>query len=138
GADPRQDIAGVRTALKRVRRDVMDLEVAKSTFFALADNSGIAIRNDLEEDVMAGQNLVTIFPALARAKGGFVTGTGAFPNSATKSGPDKDWVAAAPVVRSEGSAGAIFVTGWSYRYFSRHLSEALKTRLLDEAKAAGE
>ena len=37
GADPKQDIQGVRKALQRVRRDVMDLNVAKSTFFALAD-----------------------------------------------------------------------------------------------------
>lgn len=62
GADPRQDVAGVRRALLHVRREVPDLDIAKSTFFALADTSGLAIRNDLEEDVMAGQNLVTIFP----------------------------------------------------------------------------
>src|SRR5262249_27096817 len=49
GADPRQDVAGARKALLRVRRDVMDLSIAKSTFFALADTGGIAIRNDLEE-----------------------------------------------------------------------------------------
>jgi hypothetical protein len=29
------------------------------------------------------------------------------------------------------------VTGWSYRYFSRHLQEALKIRLMDEAKNSG-
>src|SRR5579863_3280657 len=75
-ADPRQDAAGVRKALQRVRRDVMDLSIAKSTFFALADSSGIAIRNDLEEDVMAGQNLFTVFPALAKARNGYVTATG--------------------------------------------------------------
>ena len=70
GADPRQDIAGVRRALVRVRREVIDLNVGKSTFFALTDPSGVAIRNDLEEDVMAGQNLLALFPALAKAKDG--------------------------------------------------------------------
>ncbi len=40
--------------------------------------------------------------------------------------------------RVDGSTGAVLVTGWSYRYFARHLQEALKTRLLDEAKAAGQ
>src|SRR5215467_135869 len=54
GADPRQDVAGVRQALLRLRKEVTDLEIAKSTFFALADATGVAIRNDLEEDVMAG------------------------------------------------------------------------------------
>jgi hypothetical protein len=135
GADPRQDVAGVRRALLRVRREVPDLDVAKSTFFAVADPNGVAIRNDLEEDVMAGQNLVAIFPALARARDGYVTTVGSFPNAASRSGPDKDWVAAAPIKRADGSTGALFVTGWTYRYFARHLAESLKDRLLEEAKA---
>jgi hypothetical protein len=137
GADPRQDVAGVRKALLHVRREVVDLMVAKSTFFALTDPSGIAIRNDLEEDVMAGKNLTAIFPALSKASTGFVTGTGAFPGPPSKNGPDEDWVAGMPVKRADGSTGALLVTGWSYRYFARHLQEALKTRLLDQAKAAG-
>jgi hypothetical protein len=137
GADPKQDIAGVRRALVRVRREVIDLNVAKSTFFALTDPTGVAIRNDLEEDVMAGQNLGALFPALAQAKEGFATGTGAFPTTSKNGPPDEDWIAGAPVKRADGSTGAILVTGWSYRYFARHLQEALKTRLLDQAKAAG-
>jgi hypothetical protein len=137
GGDPRQDVAGVRKALMRMRRDVSDLNAAKSTFFALADANGVAIRNDLEEDVMAGQNLTAIFPALAGAATGVVTTTGAFPNTTTKNGPDEDWIAGIAVKREGGETGALLVTGWSYRYFARHLQEALKTRLLDEAKAAG-
>jgi hypothetical protein len=137
GADPRQDMRAVRHGLAQIRRDVADLNIAKSTFFALADSSGVAIRNDLEEDVMAGQNLFAIFPGLTKASAGLTTTTGAFPNTGAKNGPDEDWIAGAPVVREDGSAGALLVTGWSYRYFSRHLQEALKTHLLDEAKAAG-
>jgi hypothetical protein len=138
GADPRQDVAGVRRALQKVRRDVMDLNVAKSTFFALADANGVAIRNDLEEDVMAGQNLVTLFPDLAKAKtGAYVTTTGAFPNTGTKGGPDKDWIAAVGVKKEDGSVGGLFVTGWSYRLFARHLEQALKTELTEEAKKNG-
>lgn len=137
GADPKQDVAGVRKALLRVRRDVVDLGIAKSTFFALADVTGVAVRNDLEEDVMAGQNLFSIFPALARARGGYVATTGTFPGAPDKRGPDEDWVAAVPVKREDGSAGAVFVTGWTYRYFARHLQESLKDWLVDEAKASG-
>src|SRR5580693_157422 len=80
GADPRQDMRAVRHGLAQIRRDVADLNIAKSTFFALADSSGVAIRNDLEEDVMAGQNLFAIFPGLTKASTGLTTTTGAFPN----------------------------------------------------------
>jgi len=137
GADPRQDMRAVRRGLQQIRRDVADLNIAKSTFFALADPGGVAIRNDLEEDVMAGQNLLVIFPGLAKGLKDLVTTTGAFPNTSAKNGPDEDWIAGAPVVRENGSTGALLVTGWSYRYFSRHLQEALKTHLLEVAKAAG-
>ncbi|MDP9033809.1 MAG: hypothetical protein M3O50_03315 [Myxococcota bacterium] len=135
GADPRQDVAGVRRSLLRVRREVLELSVAKSTFFALADTSGVAIRNDLEEDVMAGQNLFAVFPALAAAKDRYVTTTGSFPNATSKGGPDEDWIAGVPVKRENGSTGAVFVTGWTYRYFARHLQESLNDRLTEQAKA---
>jgi hypothetical protein len=141
GADPKQDVAAVRKGLFKVRRDVQDLDVAKSTFFAVADASGVAIRNDLEEDVMAGQNLFSVFPALAKSRDAYTTAVGAFPNAAagsTKTGPDEDWIAGAPVKRDDGSTGAIFVTGWTYRYFARHLQESLKDRLVDDAKKSGE
>lgn len=138
GADPKQNVADVRKSLFKVRRDVPDLDIAKSTFFALADSTGVAIRNDLEEDVMAGQNLFTIFPALAKAKDAYTTAVGAFPNGSTKNGPDEDWVAAAPVKRDDGSTGALFVTGWTYRYFARHLQESLKDRLVEAAKKNAE
>jgi hypothetical protein len=138
GADPHQDVAGVRSALGKVRRDVLDLNIAKSTFFALADASGVAIRNDLEEDVMAGQNLFTVFPDLAKAKDGYATATGVFPNSSSKNGPDRDWIAGVPVKNESGTTAAIFVTGWTYRFFARHLQESLKDRLVDEAKKRGD
>lgn len=138
GANPAEDVAGVRRALLRMRRDVPDLNIAKSTFFALADVNGLAIRNDLEEDVMAGQNLFAIFPDLAKAKDSYVTATGTFPNASSKHGPDKDWIAGLPVKRENGSAGALLVTGWTYRYFARHLQESLNDRLVDQAKKGGD
>ncbi len=138
GADPRQDVAAVRRALGRIRRDVVDLNVAKSTFFALADPSGVAIRNDLEEDVMAGQDLFALFPALAKAKEGLVTTTGRFPNAVSRNGPDKDWIAGAPVKHRDGTTGAILVTGWSYRFFARHLQSTLESRLIDQARSGAD
>jgi hypothetical protein len=43
-------------------------------------------------------------------------------------------VAALPVKRDDGSTGALLVTGWTYRYFARHLQESLKDRLADRMK----
>src|SRR5262249_18272285 len=42
------------------------------------------------------------------------------------SGPDKDWLAAAPVKRADESVAGMLVTGWSFRRFAYHLQETLK------------
>jgi hypothetical protein len=134
GGDPHQDLPAVRSQLLKIRRDVPDLTVAKSTFFALADDKGIAIRNDLEEDAMAGKNLIQIFPELAKAvAGSYVTTTGAFPGPPLPSGPDKDWIAAAPIKKDDGSVGGILVTGWTYRRFAYHLQEQLRHDMQEKA-----
>ncbi len=127
GNDPRQDLHAVRSALARMRREVPDLNVAKSTFFAVADDKGIAIRNDLEEDAMAGQDLLKLFPELAKAESGsYVATSGAFPGPALPSGPDKDWIAAAPIKKDDGTIGGIVLTGWTFRRFAYHLEEQLR------------
>lgn len=134
--EPSKNLPAVRSALQKVRRDVPDLLLAKSTFFALADEAGIAIRNDLEQDAMAGQNLFGIFPGLAGAKSGYVSTTGAFPGAVGKAGPDKDWLAASPVKRADGSTLGVFVTGWTFRRFALHLSETLKHDLQERMMAS--
>ncbi len=126
GADPRQDLHSIRSGLARMRREVPDLTVAKSTFFAIADDKGIAIRNDLEEDAMAGIALLPLFPELAKAEAGnYVATTGAFPGPALPSGPDKDWIAAVPIKKDDGAVGGILLTGWTFRRFAYHLQEQL-------------
>lgn len=136
GADPKQDLPAVRTKLRRVRTDIPELLVAKSTFFALADLNGTAIRNDLDTDVMAGQNLFATFPALAEAaRGTYVTTTGTF--AGTPAG-DKTWVAATAVKDAADARVGIYVTGWSLRYFSRHLQETLKKDVTEEASKRGD
>lgn len=139
GEDPRSNLPQVRKELQRVRRDVPDLLVAKSTFFALADDKGVAIRNDLEQDAMANQDLSKVFPDLGKALGGqYVTTTGAFPGPPGPAGPDKDWVAASPVKNADGKVVGMLVTGWTYRAFARHLQEILKRDLTEKARTAGD
>jgi hypothetical protein len=127
GADPQKDLPAVRSGLRHIRAEIPDLTVAKSTFFALADTQGVAIRNDLEQDVMAGQNVVAIFPALHKAiDGTFATATGQFPTKTPPSPPDKDWMAAAPIKGDHGQVAGILLTGWTYRRFANHLQESLR------------
>ena len=132
--EPHKNLPVVRSALQRVRREVPDLLIAKSTFFAYADENGVAIRNDLEQDAMAGQNLFAIFPELAKSKDGYATTTGAFPGPPGKAGPDRDWIAAAPVKREDGKTFGVFVTGWTFRRFSLHLAETLKHEMQEKLR----
>jgi hypothetical protein len=131
----------VRQRLMKTHREVPDLNIAKSTFFALADEKGVAVRNDLEVDTMAGQNLTQIFPDLGKAlAGAYVETNGAFPGAAGPQGPDRDWIAAAPILRSDGTIGGVLLTGWTYRKFAYHLQEQLKHDLgeaLVKAKDTG-
>ncbi len=133
GADPQKDLPAVRSGLKRIRAEIPDLTVAKSTFFALTDAHGVAIRNDLDVDVMAGQNVVAIFPSLTKAlEGSFVTTTGAFPGPPPPTGPDRDWMAAAPVKDKAGQVVGLLLTGWTFRRFCHHLQEALRHDLQEQ------
>jgi hypothetical protein len=125
----------VRPVLRTTREAVRDLITAKSTFFALAEPSGRVIASDLEGDPLAGASLVEAFPGLGRAPGGYVETVGEFAGLRTvRAGDDGQWVAAAPVP-GEGAARALYVTGWAWRHFARHLEEQLKTELRYEPGA---
>jgi hypothetical protein len=133
GADPSKDLAAVRGGLRRIRAEVLDLTKAKSTFFALADAQGVVIRNDLEQDVMAGQNVVTIFPGLKKAvDGSFATTTGLFPTTTPIVPPDRDWMAAAPVKGPGDKVSGLLLTGWTFRSFANHLQETLRHDLQEQ------
>src|SRR5690349_18422750 len=95
GTDPK----ATQRSLEDTRRKVQDLRVAKSTFFALADVSGVVIRNDQEQDRMAGHALFEPFAALAGAKSAYTETAGSMPEAAGVRAPrpDGQWVAGAPV-----------------------------------------
>jgi hypothetical protein len=135
----RGNAATVRSALLKIRQQVQDLGRAKSTFFALTDDKGIAIRNDLEQDTMAGKSVVERYPDLKKALDGqtFVSTVGEF-GTPNPSGPDREWVAAVPVKREDQSMVGLLVTGWTYRRFAYHLQESLKRELQEQLVKAGE
>jgi hypothetical protein len=138
--EPKQNVPAVRSALLKMRQQVPDLGIAKSTFFAFADEKGIAIRNDFEHDTMAGKDLVAGWPGIKPVVSGapYAATTGQFPGAPNPAGPDKEWVAAVPVNKSDGSRQGILVTGWTYRRFAYHLQVTLQRELQDQLMRSGD
>jgi len=91
GSGSSQSSAQVRSALLKMRQQVPDLGVAKSTFFAFTDEKGIAIRNDLEQDTMAGKDIVSAYPDFKKAIAGeaYVATQGTFPGVRTRRAPTR-------------------------------------------------
>ncbi|MET0410893.1 MAG: hypothetical protein ABW217_06335 [Polyangiaceae bacterium] len=129
------DPAELRETLETTRNAVQDLRVAKSTFFALASSGGVVLRNDQEQDLMAGKLLFEPFPALARAvQGDYVETTGVLPEAfGVKGKPDGQWVAAQGV-RVNGETRALYVTGWAWSSYSYRLEFALRGQVTSELK----
>jgi hypothetical protein len=138
--DPKQNSPAVRSALLKMRQQVPDLGIAKSTFFAFGDVKGIAIRNDFEHDTMAGKDLIAGWPGLKPVVEGaaYATTTGLFPGAPNPVGPDKEWVAAVPVKKADGQAAGILVTGWTYRRFAYHLQVTLQREVQDQLMRKGD
>jgi hypothetical protein len=127
--DPKQNLPGVRSALLRMRQQVPDLGIAKSTFFALADPGGTGVRNDYQHDTMGGKNLLAGWPGLKPVVDGaaYTTTIGQF-----TPGGDREWVAAVPVKKPDGAPLGMLVTGWTYRRFAYHLEVTLQREIQDQ------
>jgi hypothetical protein len=112
---------------------VQDLRVAKSTFFALASPDGVVIRNDREQDLMAGKSLFASFPGLAKAlDGSYVEALGSMPEAhGVKGKPDAEWIAAHGVRVGDGVRG-LFVTGWAWSSYAYRLEFALRGQIKNE------
>lgn len=124
-------------ALERARDRVQSLRVAKSTFFALANTEGLIVRNDREQDSMAGKSLFPVFPALtAAASGAYVETLGAMPEAhGVKGRPDAEWISAVPVRMGEQIKG-VYVTGWSWSAYARGLEFSLRGQVEAELEGA--
>ena len=133
GGVPADDLPAVRQGLRRIRVDVPELAHASSTFFALTDAKGIAIRNDLEQDVMAGQDVWKLFPELRKTtEQPFVAAGGLFAGARATGDPDRDWVAATPLKDAHGAFAGMLLGGFTMKRLAIHLTETLRQDLLDE------
>jgi hypothetical protein len=133
GKPPSDDPHAARNALETARNKVQDLRVSKGTFFAVADASGVVIRDDQEEDTMAGRPLLPSFPELKTALAGqYVETRGSMPEAAGVRGrADGQWVAAEPVADGNNVKG-LYVTGWSWAAYAYRLEHALASNLRSE------
>ncbi len=127
---PSEDPRTAEDALERARARVQDLRTAKSTFFAVTDASGLVIRNDQEQDAMAGKNLFAPYPDLKAALGGkLVEARGVMAEAAgVKGREDAQWVAAFPVKVGDEVKG-LYVTGWSWSAYAYRLENAVRTEV---------
>jgi hypothetical protein len=135
GKPASDDPKGARSALETARNKVQDLRVSKGTFFAVAGTDGIVIRNDQDQDSMAGHALLSAFPELKTALAGqYVETRGSLPEAAGVRGrADGQWVAAQPVLSGTEVKG-LYVTGWSWAAYARRLEFALSSKLRGELK----
>jgi hypothetical protein len=133
GPDLTQDTEAAREALNHARGKVQDLRVAKSTFFALATLEGRVVRNDREQDLMAGVALFPAFPALAQAaQGTYVEALGVLPEAhGVRGKPDAEWVAATGVDVG-GQFRALYVSGWAWSSYAFRLEFSLRNRVTSE------
>jgi hypothetical protein len=125
--DPLTDPEAARRLLTLAHDKVQDLRVAKSTFFALASLDGNVLRNDREQDRMAGRPLFPAFPGLAKAANGdYVEALGSMPEAhGVKGKPDAEWVAAKGVKVGD-ALRALYVTGWAWSSYAYRLEFSLR------------
>jgi hypothetical protein len=126
----REDAARAREALDRARNKVQDLRVAKSTFFALLDERGVALRNDRDQDSMAGKSLLPAFPFLKQAlEGRYIEGRGKLPEATgLRDQVDGQWVAAQPVSEGGKTVG-LYITGWSWSAYAYRLENQIRSQI---------
>jgi hypothetical protein len=126
-ANPLGDPEAARRLLTRAHDKTQDLRVAKSTFFALASLDGNVVRNDREQDRMAGRPLFPAFPGLERAAAGdYVEALGSMPEAhGVKGKPDAEWIAAKGV-RVGDAVRALYVTGWAWSSYAYRLEFSLR------------
>ncbi len=130
---PLDEPSSARTALRLTRRKVQDLRVAKSTFFAIAV-AGVVVRNDREQDEMAGVSLYAAFPALQGFEGRYAEALGALKEAdGVRGKPDAQWVAAARVPAPSDldppRSDCLYVTGWAWSSYAYRLEFTLRSEV---------
>lgn len=131
------DAAAAKEALTSARNKVQDLRTAKSTFFLVADKTGVILRSDLEHDALASKNLFTAFDLKGALGGKYTETRGNMPEaSGVRGRGDGQWAAATPVMKGSEVAG-VYATGWSWSAYAYRLENQLRSTVRSESTEAG-
>lgn len=124
-----------REALISTRAKINDLDSAKSTFFLIATADGTILRNNLEEDEMAGKNLFEVYPASEKnRKKSYYEFRGSWDVARGVNGrDDAQWCAAAPILLEDEVVGYL-ATGWSWSSYAYRLETTLRSEILTSTK----
>lgn len=124
-----------REALATVRAKNNDLDSAKSTFFLIASADGTILRNNLEEDEMAGKNLFEVYPAAGKnRKDSYYEFNGSWDVArGVNNRDDAQHCAVAPVIL-DGKTVGYFVSGFSWSSYAYRLETSLRSDVLQNTK----
>lgn len=127
--------ADTREALLRVRAKNNDLDSAKSTFFLVATADGMILRNNLEEDEMAGKNLFEVYPAAAKnRKDSYYEFNGSWDIARGVNNKDDAQHCAVAPIALQGKTVGYFVSGWSWSSYAYRLETSLRSEVLQNTK----
>ncbi|MCH2111108.1 MAG: hypothetical protein MK135_17450, partial [Polyangiaceae bacterium] len=126
------DYQSAQRELRRARWSTPALQQAKTDFYVLTDATGKILRNNLEQDTMAGQALFQFYPALKGAsKSPFAFGVGSMKDArGVKGRDDAQWMAASPIYLDKKLVGLV-ATGWSWSTFAERLESKLRAEVLE-------
>ncbi|MFO0547514.1 MAG: hypothetical protein U0271_03945 [Polyangiaceae bacterium] len=137
--DPVGSREELQTAIKAARENTNDLAFSKITFLSYATAEGVVLRSEAGSDNLADQNIVKVFPALAKAHeqpGSLAEAYGEMDAlRGVHNGADTAWVVATSVPSDDPKKPrGLFIAGWSFRLYARSLQDGSRNKYGEKIK----
>lgn len=128
--------AAAREALMTVRSKNNDLDSAKSTFFLVTSADGTILRNNLDQDEMAGKNLFEVYAdAAKKKKDGYFQFQGSWEVARGVNHREDAQRGVAVPIKLKGDTVGYFVSGWSWSSYAYRLETSLRSEILQNTKS---
>lgn len=140
--DPVGSREELQTAIKAARENTNDLAFSKITFLSYATAEGVVLRSEAGADNLADQNIVKVFPALAKAHdqpGSLAEAYGEMDAlRGVHNGADTAWIVATSVPSDDPKKPrGLFIAGWSFRLYARSLQDGTRNKYGEKTKDKG-